>query len=204
MTDRKDLVGRYACRLCRHDQWEHNLEVGCPHCTCMATPGEAGARTDREAGFEILPAHQRLAGYGVRADKTPAGPGYDAPELILHMPDIYDPGGSNIVRKSRFATSVATAATSIVRYLEWPGDRRSTWRGRETALPSATEHGPFAVYRIDRAATEELRAELSKMDGSKRMTKETRKIGGVTYEVDGKADKGFAAEVRAAVKRAIR
>lgn len=60
---RPDLVGRYACRLCRHDQWEHDLAVGCPHCPCMATPGEAGARTDRELDFAILHPSECLPGY---------------------------------------------------------------------------------------------------------------------------------------------
>ena len=75
MTDRKDLVGRYACRLCRHDQWEHDRIVGCPHCPCVATPGEAGARTDRELDFAILPASECLPGYSpLRVDPEPERP----------------------------------------------------------------------------------------------------------------------------------
>lgn len=36
-----DLRGRFACVLCHHDAYEHNLTVGCPHCQCLATPSEA-------------------------------------------------------------------------------------------------------------------------------------------------------------------
>lgn len=44
MTEpRPDLVAlKHACYHCGHNQHEHNLIVGCPHCACAATPGEAG------------------------------------------------------------------------------------------------------------------------------------------------------------------
>ena len=61
MSERPDLIGRYACRFCRHDQWKHNLIEGCPFCQCMATPGEAEARTDAEMGYHILPDSAVLA-----------------------------------------------------------------------------------------------------------------------------------------------
>ena len=33
--------GVSACVLCGHDVAAHNLTVGCPACSCMASPGEA-------------------------------------------------------------------------------------------------------------------------------------------------------------------
>lgn len=33
--------GKFACVLCAHDVGIHNLDVGCPACSCAATPGEA-------------------------------------------------------------------------------------------------------------------------------------------------------------------
>lgn len=33
--------GKFACVLCGHDVAKHNLMVGCPACTCAASPGEA-------------------------------------------------------------------------------------------------------------------------------------------------------------------
>lgn len=40
-----NLLGKFPCTRCGHDQHGHNLLVGCPHCRCMATPGEAGDET---------------------------------------------------------------------------------------------------------------------------------------------------------------
>lgn len=60
---RAELLGKYACRLCRHDQYDHNLTEGCPHCRCMATWGEAGARTDEEMDYLILSPGQYAKGY---------------------------------------------------------------------------------------------------------------------------------------------
>ncbi len=61
-----DLTGRWACRFCRHDQYTHNLIQGCISCDCLATPGEAAARTDAEMDAPILPAGQFHTGYGPR------------------------------------------------------------------------------------------------------------------------------------------
>ena len=47
-------AGKFACRYCRHDVAHHNLEIGCPDCTCMGTPGEVQPRTDAELDFRIL------------------------------------------------------------------------------------------------------------------------------------------------------
>lgn len=44
-----------ACRFCRHKYSEHRLDVGCPHCSCLATRGEASPRTDAELDAKILP-----------------------------------------------------------------------------------------------------------------------------------------------------
>lgn len=60
------LHGRWACRFCRHDQYEHNLREGCPHCWCAATPGEASARSGREMALVILPPGEYLRGYEPR------------------------------------------------------------------------------------------------------------------------------------------
>lgn len=60
---RPDLLGRYACRFCRHDQYAHSLIVGCPHCRCMATPGEGSAQTDAEMDYRILEAGSCAEGY---------------------------------------------------------------------------------------------------------------------------------------------
>lgn len=56
-----NLIGKYACRLCWHDQYKHNLTVGCPYCKCAATPSEAEEReaTDRA----ILPPDQYISSH---------------------------------------------------------------------------------------------------------------------------------------------
>lgn len=64
---RLHLLGKFACRFCRHDQYEHNNIQGCPHCRCMATVGEAGARSDAE-DLPILPPSETLPGYTRRDD----------------------------------------------------------------------------------------------------------------------------------------
>jgi len=53
--ERPEFYGRWACRLCRHDQYRHNLIEGCPYCRCAATPGEASARTEPEMHLTIYP-----------------------------------------------------------------------------------------------------------------------------------------------------
>lgn len=64
-TPPPDLLGKYACTRCGHDQYAHNLIVGCPHCKCAATPGEAGDEThfpgtDRPYTGRILRAEETL------------------------------------------------------------------------------------------------------------------------------------------------
>jgi hypothetical protein len=84
---RTDLHGRFACRLCRHDQYDHNLMVGCPNCWCMATPNEASPRSDREDSFSILPPGQYLPGYTPR----PPRPVADCPIRTVII-DVYADG----------------------------------------------------------------------------------------------------------------
>lgn len=45
----------YACRFCRHATTEHGDMVGCRHCTCLATPGEATPTTAYGFGLTVLP-----------------------------------------------------------------------------------------------------------------------------------------------------
>lgn len=65
---RPDLAGRFACRLCLHDQYLHNRLQGCPFCTCLATPGEAGAVNDRQADLAILPPDRTVGHYRLRTE----------------------------------------------------------------------------------------------------------------------------------------
>lgn len=128
---------------------------------------------------------------------------YKHPKLILHIPDFYDAGGEHMHKwKDRFSTTVATAATSLIRYLEWPGDkRRDRWvDGQRTPSAPAGELGPFAVYRLDEEATAKLRAEMEAMDPAKRYA--PRKDG-PAYWVSNKSDREFSAGLRAAIKRAL-
>ena len=51
--------GHYGCYHCGHDQTEHNGMVGCPHCKCMATVGEAGTDpTGKYADVRPRAAHE--------------------------------------------------------------------------------------------------------------------------------------------------
>lgn len=43
-----DTTEGFACRYCWHLVREHNLDQGCPHCTCMATPHEGMPQNDAE------------------------------------------------------------------------------------------------------------------------------------------------------------
>lgn len=88
------LKGRYACRFCQHDQYEHNLDVGCPFCRCMATPGEADARTDVEMGLTILPPNDYVAGYRPKADHVPPDAGLREVEPYEHPGFIFS--GANM------------------------------------------------------------------------------------------------------------
>lgn len=118
---------------------------------------------------------------------------YKHPETILHVPDFYGAGGSRMRKyKDRFSTTVATAATSLVKYLEWPGDVR----GYRPDRPRATELGTFAVYRIDREATAKLRAELETMDPAKRHQPNPSGWGAPL------SDRAFSKKVREAIARA--
>lgn len=64
-------VERFACRYCRHDVSHHNLEVGCPYCTCMGTPGEVQPRTDAELDFEIYSPYRIYGNHQIRTPKDP-------------------------------------------------------------------------------------------------------------------------------------
>lgn len=64
MTDAGNLLGRWACRFCRHDQYTHNLIQGCTSCDCLATPGEAAPRTDAELDAPILAEEQERLNEG--------------------------------------------------------------------------------------------------------------------------------------------
>lgn len=64
-------VGKFACRYCRHDVAHHNLEVGCPDCTCMGTPGEVQPRTDAELAFEIYPPSRIYGNHQIRTPQDP-------------------------------------------------------------------------------------------------------------------------------------
>lgn len=53
-----------ACRHCWHDIAEHDSEVGCRFCTCLATPGEARPQTLEELEADVLEPGQYREGYG--------------------------------------------------------------------------------------------------------------------------------------------
>lgn len=48
----KYATGKFACVLCGHDVGHHNLMVGCPACTCAATPGEANYNAHVKEPYE--------------------------------------------------------------------------------------------------------------------------------------------------------
>jgi hypothetical protein len=83
-VSRPELVGRWACYLCQHDQYEHNLIQGCPYCTCMATPAEAGRRSTDAA---ILSPTFAITPYSLMPKVTPRKKSYpkvaDLPERWL-------------------------------------------------------------------------------------------------------------------------
>jgi len=43
---------RFPCVLCGHATDRHNLDVGCPNCTCAATPGEARSNSHVKHPYE--------------------------------------------------------------------------------------------------------------------------------------------------------
>lgn len=45
---------RLPCRHCQHAVTDHDRQIGCVWCSCMATPGEANPRTTPEAQRTIL------------------------------------------------------------------------------------------------------------------------------------------------------
>lgn len=52
-----------ACRMCWHGVSTHNLIVGCQHCTCLATPGEANPRVPRDLDRHPIPTWEARTGY---------------------------------------------------------------------------------------------------------------------------------------------
>lgn len=60
--------GRFACVLCGHDVALHNLDVGCPACSCAATPGEAMHNPHVKKPYEgpILRITQTISHYTTR------------------------------------------------------------------------------------------------------------------------------------------
>lgn len=130
---------------------------------------------------------------------------YKHPELILHLPDFYGPWDGTMHKwKDRFSTSVKTAATSLITYLEWPGDkRRDDWTaGQRVSLPDAEDFGPFAIYRLDEEATAKLREEMRSMDPSKRLDQKPASYYGHSY-AKRTTNKAFAKGMREAIARAL-
>jgi hypothetical protein len=60
--------GRSACVLCGHDVALHNYNVGCPACSCAATPGEANYNAHAKKPYEgpILRTNQTISHYETR------------------------------------------------------------------------------------------------------------------------------------------